>query len=140
MRKERVVLGHIANPSRLWRQIEARSAVVHSWAVDDDATSLGLYRAGDGLQGETFAGAGGSEEHNQFLLRSEGHVKPEAVKALVDRDLKHGHRKGCGAGAAARRRARQKKEGRGSPRAPMPPSGLIAERCKSPGAWSACGR
>ena len=106
MRKERVVLGHIANPSRLWRQIDTRGAVVHSLAVDDNATSLGLHRAGDGLQGETFAGAGGTEEHNQFLARSEGDVKPEAVKALVDRDLKHKCRKDCGVGAAARRRAR----------------------------------
>src|SRR5881628_3231826 len=102
MRKERIVLGHIANPSRLWRQINTRGAVVHSLAVDDNATSLGLHRAGDGLQGETFAGAGGSEEHNQLLLRSEGHVEPEAVEVLVDRDLKHTHRKDCGAGATAR--------------------------------------
>ena len=106
MRKERVVPGYIANPSRLWRQIDTRSAVVHSLAVDDNATSLRLHRAGYGLQGETFAGAGGTEEHKQFLARSEGDVKPEAVKALVDRDLKHKGRKDCGVGAAARRRAR----------------------------------
>jgi hypothetical protein len=89
MRKESVVLRDIPNTPYLRREIDLPGTVVHRLTIDDDTARLGLYRTGDGLQGEAFAGARRAEENDKLVLRSKGHVEPKTIKVLLDPDLKH---------------------------------------------------
>ena len=55
MREQRVVLRHVSNTALLGGQIKAAGAVEDGLAVERDASLVGLYRPGNGLERQAFA-------------------------------------------------------------------------------------
>src|SRR5207244_8857228 len=94
MRKERVALEHVAEPSALRRDVYPERAVEEYRAVDDDAARVGPNEPSQALERESLSRARGAEERDDLVACFPGDVECEARQRLPDLEgERHGRRR-----------------------------------------------
>ena len=146
MRKQRVVLKHIAAIAFLRRQVHAGRGVVQDVVVQQDAAFIGLHESGDGIEHQRLARAAGAEEHRhagggrEFQIQREARGIGSGSEGFAEPGLQHGDLKpGWGSGdspASTRPRPPPKPP---APKFAPPRRCRIRPRRRWPPPRSACG-
>ena len=93
VREQRVALEDVADATLLRRQVDAARGVEEHAIAEHDASAVGPDEAGQALQRQRLAGAGGTEQHGHAVARAPRHVEREAGQPRGERDVEADRRR-----------------------------------------------